>query len=183
VLDTAIVPGGTSPRRCRPTSGRVEVCNERYGFNGWLGIAQVWIDDGHILQATSKVNDSYFNSARYNDPAAKKHVLCQEIGHTLGLDHQITVSCMNDQGATLFDPAYTTPDAHDYAELEAIYAHLDTDFGTASPSASANGAAGGENESDDDDSIPPEVRARRGRAFVETLPGGIERITFIHWAP
>src|SRR5262245_5686579 len=28
VLDTVIVAGGARPRNCRPTSGRVEVCND-----------------------------------------------------------------------------------------------------------------------------------------------------------
>src|SRR3990167_9769455 len=40
VLDTTIVAGGTTPRNCRATSGRVEVCNSKYGNNGWLGLAQ-----------------------------------------------------------------------------------------------------------------------------------------------
>lgn len=42
VLDTRIVAGSTSARRCRATSGRVEVCNAKYGQTGWLGVAQVW---------------------------------------------------------------------------------------------------------------------------------------------
>jgi hypothetical protein len=51
VLDTVIVPGGARPRNCRPTSGRVEVCNDTYGNNGWLGIAQVWISGrAHIIR-------------------------------------------------------------------------------------------------------------------------------------
>ena len=32
------VPGGTAARKCRPTAGRIEVCNASYGNNGWLGI-------------------------------------------------------------------------------------------------------------------------------------------------
>src|SRR5262245_58795166 len=46
VLDTIIVAGGTRPRNCRPTSGRVEVCNAGYGNTGWLGVAQIWITGG-----------------------------------------------------------------------------------------------------------------------------------------
>src|SRR5512132_799531 len=34
VLDTAVVAGGTTPKSCRPTNGRVEVCNARYGNTG-----------------------------------------------------------------------------------------------------------------------------------------------------
>src|SRR5207253_2014053 len=31
VLDTVVVPGQSSLRKCRPTAGRVEVCNSTYG--------------------------------------------------------------------------------------------------------------------------------------------------------
>src|SRR5262245_62947585 len=41
VLDTVIVPGGTSPKSCRPTLGRVEVCNANYRNTGRLGVAQI----------------------------------------------------------------------------------------------------------------------------------------------
>ncbi|MBX4191905.1 hypothetical protein KW798_00230, partial [Candidatus Parcubacteria bacterium] len=44
VLDTIVVPGNTNkpsgfntPKRCAPTTGRVEVCNYKYGNVGWLG--------------------------------------------------------------------------------------------------------------------------------------------------
>src|SRR5262245_29646368 len=47
VLDTTVV-AGASRGKCRPTSGRVEVCNAAYGNNGWLGIAQIWISGSHI---------------------------------------------------------------------------------------------------------------------------------------
>src|SRR5215210_9605327 len=56
VLDTRIVAGQANPDTCRPTSGRVEVCNSAYGNNGWLGLAQVWISGKHITQAISKMN-------------------------------------------------------------------------------------------------------------------------------
>src|SRR5262245_13693975 len=60
VLDTTVVPGQATPRNCRPTSGRVEVCNATYGSNGWLGVAQIWLSGGHITQGTVKINDTYF---------------------------------------------------------------------------------------------------------------------------
>lgn len=43
VLDTTVVAGLSNPKNCRATTGRVEVCNSKYGKNGWLGIAQVWV--------------------------------------------------------------------------------------------------------------------------------------------
>jgi hypothetical protein len=71
-------------KRCPAASGKVRVCNAAYGFNGWLGIAQIWVwGDGHIAQGITKLNDSYAMR-----PAEKQYVACQEIGHTFGLGHQ-----------------------------------------------------------------------------------------------
>lgn len=129
VLDTTIVPGGTSPKNCRATSGRVEVCNSKYGRNGWLGLAQIWISGDHITQGVTKVNDTYFNSVQYNTPAWRNLVMCQEVGHTLGLDHQDEVfnntnleTCMD---YTNSPDSNQHPNQHDYDELGIIYAHLD----------------------------------------------------------
>ena len=69
VLNTTIVAGGTRPRNCRPTNGRVEVCNSTYGSNGWLGIAQIWASGSHITRGTVRVNDTYFNTPTYNTSA------------------------------------------------------------------------------------------------------------------
>lgn len=142
VLDLLEVAGGANPRNCRPTSGRIEVCNSTYGNTGWLGIAQIWITGGtHITQGTSKLNDTYFNTAQYNTPAWRRLVMCQEIAHDFGLDHQDETfdnpnlgSCMdytNDPdggfgGASNNDPSNEHPNAHDYAQIENIYAHLDS---------------------------------------------------------
>lgn len=129
VVTTNVVNGATKPRPCRPSLGRVEVCSERYGNNGWLGIAQVWIDGDHIGQAIVKVNDTYFAQSPYNTSAWRNFVMCQEVGHTLGLDHQDENfynanlgSCMD---YTNNPSTNQHPDAHDYAELEDIYAHFD----------------------------------------------------------
>ena len=133
VLDTQDVAGGTSPKRCRPTRGRVEVCNASYGFNGWLGLAQVWVTGSHITQAITKLNDSYFSTATYNTPAWRRLVMCQEVGHAFGLDHQDESfgnpnlgTCMDYTSDPDGPPSNERPNAHDYQELEAIYAHLDT---------------------------------------------------------
>ncbi|MBI2285764.1 hypothetical protein HYU82_02990 [Candidatus Saccharibacteria bacterium] len=130
VLDTTIVPGSTTARKCRPAQGRVEVCNNKYGFNGWLGVATVWINGSHIYQGTVKVNDSYFNNATYNTPAWRNMVMCQEVGHTLGLDHQDTDFSNAPLGTCMdytADPAANQhPNQHDYDQLAEIYAHLDS---------------------------------------------------------
>src|SRR3990167_1197092 len=142
VLDTTIVAGGTDPRRCKPTLGRVEVCNSKYGKNGWLGIAGIYVNGGHITQGYVKVNDTYFNTAYYNTPAWRNLVLCQEVGHTLGLDHQdedfnnpSLGTCMDYSS----DPTPNQhPNQHDYDMLSEIYAHFDTTT-TLSQSASLRG--------------------------------------------
>jgi len=141
VLNTTIVSGSTRPRQCRATLGRVEVCNTKYGNNGWLGIASIWANGDHITQGTVKLNDTYFNTSTYNTPAWRNLVTCQEVGHTFGLDHQ-DENFNNPPLGTCMD--YTSdptpnqhPNAHDYDELEAIYAHLDstnTAFSTLAPS-------------------------------------------------
>ncbi|MBI2450251.1 MAG: hypothetical protein HYV47_01800 [Candidatus Nealsonbacteria bacterium] len=133
VLDTAIVSGGTNPKSCKAANGRVEVCSSKYGFNGWLGLASIGVQGDHITKGVVKVNDSYFNTATYNTPAWRRLVMCQEIGHTFGLDHQ-DENFSNSNLGTCMD--YTSdpdgplsnehPNAHDYEQLEAIYAHLDT---------------------------------------------------------
>lgn len=138
VLDTSVIVGNAgTPQRCRPTSGRVEVCSSSYGNTGWLGVAQIWVSGVHIVQGTVKVNDTYFKTAQYNKPGWRHLVMCQEIGHTLGLDHQDTNytnpnlgSCMdytNDPDGTLYNQLSNEhPNAHDYEELGIIYSHLDS---------------------------------------------------------
>jgi hypothetical protein len=132
VLDTAIVPGGTRPKSCRPTSGRVEVCSASYGGTGWLGIAQVWVSGSHITQGTVKVNDTYFDTTQYNTPGWRNLVMCQEVGHTLGLDHQDTNfnngnlgTCMDYTNNPYGPPDNEHPNQHDYDELATIYSHAD----------------------------------------------------------
>src|SRR6187401_2877596 len=77
--------GLSSARTCKPTLGRVEVCNSKYGNNGWLGIAQIWASGNHITQGTTKLNDTYFSTSRYNTTAWRNLVSCQEVGHDVGL--------------------------------------------------------------------------------------------------
>ena len=134
VLNTDIVPGLTKPRNCRSSSGRVEVCNYTYGRNGWLGVAQIWTNGSHIVQGVVKLNDTYFNTASYNSPALKNLVMCQEIGHAFGLDHQDEDfynaplgSCM-DYSNDPFPNQH--PNDHDYLQLELIYGHNDAVIAT-----------------------------------------------------
>ena len=102
-------------------------CNAKYGKNGWLGLAQIWLSGTHIAQATAKMNDTYFSTAAYNVPVKKQHVMCQEIGHDWGLGHQDESgadlnTCM-DYANALDNPS---PNQHDYDQLQTIYQHLDS---------------------------------------------------------
>ena len=114
-------------KRCPTVTGKVRACNAAYGNNGWLGIAQIWLSGGHIVQGTAKMNDSYLAGAAYND-VNRQHVICQEIGHDWGLGHQ------DESGAdlnTCMDYADALdnqhPNQHDYQQLETIYnSHTDS---------------------------------------------------------
>jgi hypothetical protein len=146
-LDMSKVAGGAHPRSCRPTAGRIEVCNAKYGQTGWLGVAQIWITGGtHITQGVTKLNDTYFNTATYNTPAWRRLVTCQEVAHDFGLDHQDETfnnpnlgSCMdytNDpDGGGFYGPSNEHPNAHDFEQISEIYAHFDstTTVGAALP--------------------------------------------------
>ena len=138
VLDTTIIAGQRNPTTCTPTSGRVEVCNAAYGTNGWLGVAQIWVSRRHIVQGTTKVNDTYFSTAKYNTPAWRQMVMCQEVGHTFGLDHQDEIFNNTNLGTCMDytnDPSGLAgtngtlsnehPNAHDYDQLATIYTHTD----------------------------------------------------------
>ena len=155
VLQNGIVSGAGNAN-CGPVAGGVEVCNDHYGENGWLGIASIWATRGksnHITQAVVKVNDTYFDTSPYNSAAWRDFVMCQEIGHTFGLDHQDVVfnnanlgTCMdytNDPDGTLYDQADNrSPNQQDWDMMVEIYAHLNsTDSGDDSDG--GNGKSGG----------------------------------------
>jgi hypothetical protein len=187
VLDIAVGTGDTrNAKRCPGTTGKVEVCNSTYGRNGWLGIAQISISGSHILAGTVKLNDSYFNSAAYNTPAWRNLVMCQEVGHTLGLDHQDEVHTNANLG-TCMD--YTNnpstnqhPNAHDYAMLESIYSHTDsTTTVAASPAKPGSLAAEVHGQAEWGQAVR---YAPNGRPvlFVRTLSGNVKHFTWVTWA-
>jgi hypothetical protein len=164
VLDTTVVAGSTRPKPCKAVSGRVEVCSASYGNTGWLGVATIWLTSGgHIVQGTVKNNDYYFGSSsyQYNNTAEMQHVICQEIGHTLGLDHQdesgISLNTCMDyyHNTSASDTKSTHPNSHDYSQLSTIYSHLDS---TTTVGASA-----------------------RNSKFVAHLAGGARLVTFVTW--
>lgn len=193
-IPSAVVPrvengALTNVRKCSAVAGTVQVCNTTYGNNGWLGVAQIWISDGHITQGTVKLNDTYFNTATYNTSAWRNLVLCQEIGHTFGLDHQ-DENFTNGNLGTCMD--YTNspesnqwPNKHDFEQLRDIYAHLPD-----SPTSGGGGPGKGK--------MPPGmyrdlheasewgklVRESRGRTatYERDFGGGNKVFTFVIWA-
>jgi len=201
VLDTIVVSGKTSSRKCGGTNGRVEVCSEKYGFNGWLGVAQIWITGGeHITKGTVRVNDSYFNTSTYNTPEWRNLVMCQEVGHTLGLDHQDEAFNNQNLGTCMdytSDPESNQhPNQHDYDELASLYAHTDNINTVILSDGSGDGGGGpgkggkGKNRGQDIDLSNPNAwgevvrqdAQENNSLYRRNLGNGEELVTFVIWA-
>lgn len=156
---TAVVSGGTTSQTCKMVVGTTQVCNATYGNNGWLGLASININGDHITQGTAKMNDTYFNTATYNNVNEREHVMCQEVAHTFGLGHQSEDgssqnSCMDyfsNTGANATSTVSTKPNAHDFSLLKSIYAHLDSTTTVATAPGPAPSARGGVNVDINDD--------------------------------
>ena len=201
----------SSTRKCASATGVIEVCNNRYGNNGWLGIAGISITGGtHITKAYTKLNDTYFNTTQYNTPAWRRLVMCHEIAHDFGLDHQDETfdnanlgSCMdytNDPdggagGASNNDPSNEHPNSHDYQQIQTIYQHLDS-FTTIAAVFNAMELAARIPKTEteifaDIDDLGIAVRYdRQGRPDVFAKPTGVNAngqvefdVTHIFWAP
>jgi hypothetical protein len=184
VMNVAVEAGDSSTKtrkRCAAITGKVRACNATYGYNGWLGLAQIWVSGSHITKGTAKMNDSYLASGSYTE-TNRQHVICQEIGHDWGLAHQDESgadlnTCM-DYSNALDNPH---PNAHDYAQLETIYSHLDstTTIGAALPN-SGNAGVGSWNA----EFGLMVARSSDGRTstFVRDLGAGQRIITHVLWA-
>lgn len=194
---TAVV-SGTSNKRCSMVAGTTQVCNGRYGNNGWLGLASINITGGtHITQGSAKMNDTYFDTATYNNTNERQHVVCQEVAHTFGLDHQSTDgtslnTCMDyfsNTGANATSTKSTKPNQHDFDELNAIYAHLDSTTTVQSIAAevaamSVGPAAAHRDISDDPQSWGQLVRqSANGRSshYERENGDGSKNVTHVFW--
>ena len=188
--------GDRDRRQCRAPGGAIRICNLAYGNTGWLGIAGISIDaNGHISAGYTKLNDSYFSSAYYNTHDWKQSVVCQELGHNVGLDHQdedfgntTLESCMDYQ-----DPPWPAPNSHDYGQLETIYTHLDSynsyaageggeDGGTcnAPPGKGCNKAGVGQDNFGKGWGISLGRRGQKEK-FLRIDPDGTRHLTFVTW--
>lgn len=192
-LLTAVI-AGRSNRRCSMVAGTTQVCAEKYGNNGWLGLATINIINGtHITQGSAKMNDSYFNTSTYNNPNEKQHVMCQEIAHTFGLDHQSTDgssqdTCMDyfsNTGANATSTLSTKPNLHDFDELNIIYSHLDSTTTLAAITAFL--AASGSDISDATDDpnnwgkLVSQSRNGRSSTYEKLNSDGSHNITHVFW--
>lgn len=184
---------GLSNPNCDPTPGRVEVCNDGYGFNGWLGIASIWATRGksnHITQATVRVNDTYFSAdysnGYYDSPAWRDFVMCQEVGHTFGLGHQDENfdnanlgTCMDytsypdglDANGDIVDLDNRRPNQHDYDMLTDMYAHLNSTDGGSGGGGGGNGGGRKPKKSNPGDNKSPNNPSEWGQAVRQDAQG------------
>lgn len=200
-LDTVLTAGSenkTTRKRCPAVLGKDRICNAVYGNNGWLGLGQVWVySDGHIAQSIVKLNDTYFNTSTYNTPAWRNLVMCQEVGHTLGLDHQDETFTNPNLGTCMDytnDPSTNQhPNQHDYDQLEAIYAHIDSvntiastgDEGTGGNGKKKPVGVGQEIDLDDPSAWGKVVKQDaqgKNSLYVRHLGDGEKLFTFVVWA-
>lgn len=186
VLDTVIVPGGTTGKKCAATLGMIEVCNAAYGQRGWLGIASINISGSHITQGTVKVNDTYFETAKYNTPAWRNLVMCQEVGHDFGLDHQDEDFENADLG-TCMDYSNNPepnqhPNAHDYEMLENIYSHTDSTTTVAAQTAGSTSVTRVGNTPRSWGRLVDGSRAEGASTYVRNFGGGHKTVTHVFWA-
>lgn len=203
-IQSPLRPGTTNPKNCKAVAGTIQVCNSRYGNTGWLGIASIWLSGGHISQGTTKLNDTYFNTAQYNTPAWRRMVTCQEVGHDYGLSHvnenfddPNTGSCMDYTS----DPARNDgkgtneyPNQHDFDELTLMYTdHVDSAAATNFAVRTVGKAAPAPGATDLGDGIPGDGPSAWGRAvhrdgkgrpdvFEKDLGNGNKKITHVLWA-
>jgi hypothetical protein len=190
VLNTTIINGSFGSRTsCTPATGHVEVCNAAYGNTGWLGIASISITSGsHITRSYVKVNDTYFTQAQYNTPAYRRLVMCQEVGHAFGLDHQDENqtnpnlgTCMDYTRNPAGPPNNEHPNAHDYAQLQTIYSHLDSTNTTIAPP-SGPSLAGNDRASWGNRVSGSAAGKGGGATYVREMGGGQRVVTFVIWA-
>lgn len=122
--------------------------------------------------------------------------MCQEVGHTFGLDHQDTDFANLNKGTCMDytnDPSGLKgtngtlsndhPDQHDYDELVAIYAH--TTDGTTTAASSVSPSPASASDLNRQDAWGTGIRLdSKGRAIVyeRDFGHGEKLVTFVIWA-
>lgn len=191
-LNATIVNGdgsAASRKACATVLGRTVVCNYPYGLNGWLGLAQIWLDgNNHIVQGSAKLNDSY----SWNG-GLRHLVMCQEVGHTLGLGHQDENfgnpnlgTCMDYTNLPFGPPNNLAQNEHDHDQLNGIYLHLDgyTTLTQTSPAASMSLASEGIdfNQPDQWGMLIQSSNDGRTEVYERELDNGYKVVNFVIWA-
>lgn len=112
-----------------PTSSShtdVSVWCDNFGNTGWWGLASIEDPDFdwwhlwcwcRIDHAHARFNTYYGGTTGSGAGSDKRGVLCQEIGHTFGLDHSNTGDCM---GKGYYNNINITS-AHNWADINAMY--------------------------------------------------------------
>jgi len=192
-LTTALVAGSSASKRCAMLAGTTQVCNGRYGNNGWLGLASINVTgEVHITQGSAKMNDTYFETATYNNPNERQHVVCQEIAHTFGLDHQSEDgsslnTCMDyfsNTGANATSTRSTKPNKHDFDELNIIYSHLDSTRTVAGMTPMSSALVPGNDISDDARSwgqLMSQSANGRSSTYERANADGSMTVTHVFW--
>jgi len=203
---TTQAASGVNTKRCPPIYGQILVCSDSYGQRGWLGLASIWLSDGHIVQGLTQLNETYFSMPFYNTTAWRRLVACQEIAHDFGLDHQDENfynynlgTCMDYTVAPAggvyegvdYGPSNVGPNDHDYDQIIDIYSH---DDGTSSAATNFGVREVGKPYAEAAFSAPTGLSpAEWGRAirsdaqgrpnvFVKDFGGGKKRLTHVLWA-
>lgn len=187
VLRARVVRGSVDPSTCDPIFGRVEVCSFAYGTNNILFEAIVFAIGDHIVAGIITLNDTYLNDPPFNTRVWRRHILCQLIGFTVGLDMQDfdfsnrnLGTCMDLTNDPSARPRNTEPNRHDFNMLAQIYAHLDDDDDL-SLAASGLSAAGGAGASAAQDAGALLAASPDGRTalFEKDLGNGVKTLHLV----
>jgi hypothetical protein len=90
----------------------VKIVDGYYGPT-WSGLTSISNDHGYIVGATIYLNRTNLDSV---SDTFKKAVICQELGHSLGLDHRnANDSCMSEFNI------WPTPSVADFVDLVTMY--------------------------------------------------------------
>jgi putative lipoic acid-binding regulatory protein len=153
-------------------------------------LASINIVDGeHITRGSAKMNDTYFSTATYNNPNEKLHVVCQEVAHTFGLDHQSTDgssqnTCMDyfsNTGAYASSSLSTKPNAHDFEELDSIYEHLDSTTTVAAQGAAQFSPVGVTNDPNSWGELVSQSHNGRSSTYERDESDGSVTVTHVYW--
>lgn len=177
VIFSSVENGSLDGRQvCDFVPGKIRVCNFEHGTSGtWqnvVGLTSFFYNpaNGHISKAKMRLNDSYLKGTQsgyqyLDDPLARQEVMCHELGHALGLNHQ-AASCLRSRIEPALKPI---PNAHDYAQLETSY-HAGSGEGTGRSAAGHHS-----HDAADADAASHDTHV----LSVRDAPNGEKEITFV----